>query len=176
MSPLPTRPLPPGWSLGPVLILLGVLAIGFAPEPHRLGLGDNQDPGPRAVPLVLAFGLITGGVAEIVKAWVGRRRLTRSAGAAARKEEDAAAADSSDAQSLGDAAVVLVLVVGYVAALPWLGFSLSTSLLVVALLLRLGARWMTAAVAAVVLVLAVRLLFVGLFKVQLPVGQLGLPF
>ena len=174
MSPPPIKRLPPGWSLGPVLILLGVLAIGFAPQPHRQGLGDNQDPGPRAVPLVLALGLITGGVAEIVKTWVWRRRSTKSATGAAGNEEDAA--DSSDAEPLGDATVVLVLVVGYVAVLPWLGFSLSTSLLVVALLLRLGARWMTAAAAAVVLVLAVRLLFVGLFKVQLPVGQLGLPF
>jgi hypothetical protein len=77
---------------------------------------------------------------------------------------------------MGEAVVVMVLVVAYVAAMPWLGFSFSTALFVVGLSLRLGAHWLTATLTALVLVLVVRLLFVVLFKVQLPMGQLGLPF
>ena len=174
MSLLPTNRLPPGWSLGPILIVLGVLAFGLAPQPGRQGLGENQDPGPRAVPVVLALGLIAGGMAEIVKTWLLRRRAARSAHGATASGADTT--ESNEVETLGDAAVVLVLVVVYVAVMPWLGFSLSTALFVVGLLLRLGARWITATTAAVVLVLTVRLLFVGLFRVQLPVGELGLPF
>jgi hypothetical protein len=169
-----TNRLPPGWSLGPILLVLGILAFGLAPQPGRQGLGENHDPGPRAVPVVLALGLIAGGIAEIVKTWLMRRRTTPSAHGAKAIGTDVT--ESNGVESLGDAAVVLLLVVVYVATMPWLGFSLGTALFVVGLLLRLGARWITATTAAVVLVLTVRLLFVGLFRVQLPVGELGLPF
>jgi hypothetical protein len=41
---------------------------------------------------------------------------------------------------------------------------------------RLGTRWWSAALTATMLILAVKLLFLYLFKVQLPAGTLGLPF
>jgi len=174
MSKPTAKRLPPGWSLGPILILVGSLAMALAPEGGRHGFGDTRDPGPRAIPVVLAMGLLGGGLAELVRTWLTRRRTPRAADRAAR---DGGTVPQEDrVEPMGETMVVLVLVVVYVAALPWLGFSLSTALFVVGLALRLGAHWATATATAVVLVVAVRLLFVVLFKVQLPIGQLGLPF
>ena len=64
----------------------------------------------------------------------------------------------------------------YIPAINWLGFSLCTFVLATGLTVCLGSRWWLAPIVAVVMVTVVQLLFVGMFKVQLPAGELGLPF
>jgi hypothetical protein len=71
---------------------------------------------------------------------------------------------------------MLAVLVVYVIAMGWIGFSASTFLMAVGLMIWLGNRWWVAVVVAVLMVAVVRLLFVVLFRVQLPVGELGLPF
>jgi len=70
----------------------------------------------------------------------------------------------------------LGLIVAYVAAVPLLGFSLSSAAFATLLSMRLGMRWHIALVAALVTTVAIKLLFTGLFRVQLPEGVFGLPW
>jgi hypothetical protein len=63
----------------------------------------------------------------------------------------------------------------YLAAIGWVGFSLSTILLCTGVMIWLGNRWWVALIVSVAMVVVVKLLFVILFRVQLPVGELGLP-
>ena len=67
-----------------------------------------------------------------------------------------------------DAVFLLVALVIYVVAMPWIGFSASTFVFAAAVMWRLGTKWWLAAAGSVVLVVAIHLLFVVLFKVQLP--------
>jgi hypothetical protein len=73
----------------------------------------------------------------------------------------------------------LVLFAGlllYLAAMPWCGFSVSTLLFSLGVMLRLGVRRALASVVSLSMIVAIHLLFVKLFKVQLPTGVLGLPW
>jgi putative tricarboxylic transport membrane protein len=72
--------------------------------------------------------------------------------------------------------ILLAVLVFYVLGMGWIGFSLSTLLMAVVLMVWLGNRWWVAVAVAVVMVAVVRLLFVMLFRVQLPAGEWGLPF
>lgn len=171
-------------SWGGVLVLTGCAAMILAARLEYTPLGDNQDPGPRAFPLILGMVLLLGGLIELASTWRGRRsevhqdndRPASKAKAVDPMADIPGAEAAATPPSSRDALIVLVAVGVYVAALGWLGFSLSTVLLVMGLMLRLGARWLTAALTAVGLVVVVQLLFVQLFRVQLPVGTLGLPF
>jgi len=147
-------------------------------------LGQNHDPGPRAMPILLAT-LVA--VALVAEGFLSRRR--RAPGSS--RPEEALNAESEIRnptsgieQSLlpsavtnkelsaswmsADAVFLLVTLVIYVVAMPWIGFSASTFVFTLAVMWRLGTRWWLAAIGSVVIVVAIHLLFVTLFKVQLP--------
>jgi len=161
-----------GFSLGLSLVAFGSLALLFSRDIGQTGFGGNHDPGPRFVPVVLAACLVLWGVLETVRSLVGKRRPVD--------------AELSDADSIGDATapsinrwnlvVVMAVVCVYVPAISWLGFTLSTFLLATGLIVWLGGRWWVAPIVSVVMVGVVKVLFSNLFKVQLPSGDLGLPF
>ena len=122
------------------------------------GLTGNNDPGPHALPWVLVLGLTVVGGWELT-------RGARSAGGALKVHR-------SHLRLLG----VCVALMAYVIAVTWLGFAVSTFGFVVMTTWRLGAKPLTAALAAGVILAIVWLLFVLAFQVQLPAGKLGLPF
>ena len=72
-------------------------------------------------------------------------------------------------------AVMACGLVGYVALISPLGFTLSTLLFGTAVMTWLGNRWWVALLTAVAMVIVVRVLFAVMFKVQLPTGEIGLP-
>jgi hypothetical protein len=67
-----------------------------------------------------------------------------------------------------DALFLLGALMLYVAAMPWIGFAPSTAVFTFVAMWRLGTRWWLAAIGSAVIVLTIHLLFVLLFKVQLP--------
>jgi hypothetical protein len=69
---------------------------------------------------------------------------------------------------------VLIAVGLYIPALSWIGFSVSTLILVTALLRFLGSRWWLAATVAVSLLVLIQLLFGYGFNVPLPTNHWGL--
>ena len=123
-------------------------------------LGQNHDPGPRAMPILLATLLVLCLVAE---GYLSRRREDAPLKCGARSAEC-----GSTSWMSADAVFLLVALVIYVVAMPWIGFSASTFAFAGAVMWRLGTKWWLAAAGSVVLVVAIHLLFVVLFKVQLP--------
>ncbi len=171
-----------GWSFGATLVAIGISATLLARAIPVRALGGHRDPGPRAYPTVLGILLIAGGIFELLQAWRTRSRGAPGLDATGRLEAggaDASAADRSQAEfnrgGIVDGLLILGAVVLYVPAIGWLGFAPSTALFCVGVMRRLGARWLSAVVAAIALVVVVEVLFVKLFQVQLPAGRFGFP-
>lgn len=174
MIPDPDTPPPPdrpSLALGTALVALGALAAFLAARIPYRPLGDTADPGPRAFPLLLGLFLAAGGLRELIQLREAQRA------AAARGEpgpfllpDPRAAFPPRATLAVGLAAIL------YVPAIAWLGFAASTALLVLGLMKGMGATWRWAVGTAIALVVVIHLLFVSLFRVQLPTGLLGFPW
>lgn len=136
-------------------------------------LGKNHDPGPQALPTALAVALVLALIAE----WYFSRRSVLAAGGTPALPDAPQLEEGTDRQpsTQGDAPVasrrtwlLLGALVAYLVCLPRVGFSVSTGVFAFAMMWRLGTRWWVAAPGAVALVAMIHLLFVELFKVQLP--------
>ena len=151
--------------LGGVLVVFSLGVLVMSRSIRELGFGDNFDPGSKAFPIGLALLLGTGGLIEIWKAWGDRKALASRA--------------SGAGNSGNKSKTVLTLLAGlgvYVFLLPWLGFALTTLLLATGMMIWLGNSWQRSALASIVLITVVYLLFVVGFKVPLPGGVFNLPF
>lgn len=155
--------------LAAVLILLAAVALRFAGDIGRTGTGGGHDPGPRFFPVLLSMVLLAFGVVQAVLGIVWQTDMGKAV------VEDRAEVPDARRPNRRWLVLLAVLVV-YVVAMDWIGFSASTLLMAVGLMVWLGNRWWASIVIAVLMVVLVRMLFVVLFRVQLPAGQLGLPF
>lgn len=156
---------------GIAFVALGAAALGFGLQIKELGLGQNQDPGPRVFPMVLGLILVLGGVLEL--------------GLSLRKVSEGDLSHSPQSESkevwltpagLKNLGVIFMGLVLYVGLIAYLGFGLCTLLFGSGMMMRLGVRWWLAVLVSVGLLVGIYLLFGQLFKVQLPNGVLGLPF
>jgi hypothetical protein len=162
------------WGFGIALLLTGMVALllsGGLDEPR---LGSNEDPGPRALPVLLASCLALGGVVELVRCWRLRMQDHGRTSSAPRGREGRCALLGDRATR--DRLVMLGGMVLYVAAIPWAGFSLSTWLFALGGMRRMGVGWLLAAGVATGLVAVIYAVFVRVFRVQFPPGVLGVPF
>jgi hypothetical protein len=142
------------FSLGLALVVVALLALAFARMIPDSALGNNRDPGPRAFPLLLSAALLIGGIIQLVRHF----------------------AIGSIPRGDRNVAILLAALVLYVPAIAWIGFALSTLLFSAGTMTWLGTRWFISVLISIGLVVVVEVLFVLLFKVQLPAGALGLPF
>ncbi len=150
-----------------------VEAAGYTP-------GHNNDPGPRAFPLVLGICLVVGVAIELGRSSVklfqrqDREPLTNTLD----KSPDVESAPAQDFSAMGVANFLILVAAlsAYLVLMPWLGFSLSTLLFSTLLMWRLGVRPYWAALLSIALIVAIRMLFVWVFKVQLPEGVLQFLF
>jgi hypothetical protein len=195
-----------GLTLGPMLIATAVFFWWFTGDIESSGLAKH-DPGPRFWPTTLALCLLAAGIGTTAHAVFAYFRRARDAsdGEAA---SEAPGGSSSPAALLRDwgvqnVALLLILLVVYLAALPRIGFALSSLLLSTALMTRLGRSgdgpkivpaetssdvtmprprtWLTTLVLSLatsaVLIAVIILLFEYLFERPLPKGDwLPLPF
>jgi hypothetical protein len=157
--------------LGGALIVVGALAVYWAGDIPDRGLGANQDPGPRAFPIGLGVCLILGGLYELGRGLI-EKRGTRGGLTERHGLTRGQACLLSPANR--DLCLLLAGLAVYLLAIPWLGFSISTGLFATGMMSRLGVRWYWAMTVSIVLVVIIHLLFVNLFRVQLPPGRLGL--
>lgn len=160
-----------GGSFGPVLILLGLLAVIGSRSIPEGNLGHNEDPGPRAFPLWLGLCLVTGGVHELVSWFRRRRAVSEQPG----PNWTSAWREGLFAQRNRNPWILVGALCLYLPAISWLGFSLATVLFAFGVMKRLGAGWWQSGFVSAGLVVVIHLLFVTFFKVQLPMGELGLP-
>lgn len=159
--------------LGVGLALLGAAAIGFALQIEVLGLGQNEDPGPRAFPIVLGGILLIGGLFEIATSFA---RVDPSKSNGEQREADIKTEGASAINGPKNMILIFVGLCLYVGLIGVLGFVLSTFLFAVLMMIRLGVRLRISLLSSIGLLLGIHLLFVRLFKVQLPAGMMGLPF
>jgi hypothetical protein len=165
-------------ALGMALIIFGSLTLLFCRDMDRLGLGNNQDPGPQAFPTVLAIFLIVGGLIELVQ-WFRLRKIHTIKPAQQRANPENPAflsGNPSFPYPIISLSLFFLLLIAYIASLDWAGFTLSTLILAPLMMIRLGATAKLAALCSLVLVLLVKGLFEWALKVPLPTGELGIPF
>lgn len=169
---LQTKPTGFSLSLGLSLVVFGSLALLFSRDIGETGVAGANDPGPRLFPVAMSAFLTLWGIVETGR-WAFRRFWKRQTGLAA--EEISPSIPATDLNRWNVLLMILALCV-YIPAISWLGFSVCTFVLATGLIVWLGGRWWLAPIVAVVMVTVVKLLFVVMFKVQLPAGELGLPF
>lgn len=164
----------PSLSLGIAFILVAAFFIVFAKDIPRIGLTGASDPGPRVFPLAMAIVVAAGGLFELIRAAMNRRQASETPSRVA--ESTGTKTIASVQSSYKNFAVLTGTTLIYLVALFWLGFQISTLLFSSVVLIWLGARWWSALLSGLLIVIVVRVLFVGLFHVQLPAGVFRLAF
>jgi putative tricarboxylic transport membrane protein len=146
----------PAWAErvpGLVLIVLGA-ATGI--EATTFDVAFLSDPiGPKALPYLVAVALVVSGIHQTRRPEPGTRWPERPA--------------------LMRMALASTAFLGYAIALPWLGFLLSTTLVVAALSHLFFAEPRRSVPAAAALAFVLWLLFVWVLALPLPVGRLWMP-
>ena len=134
-------------------VVLVVLAVAVGLEATTFDVAFLADPvGPKALPLAVALLLGVGGLRTL-----------------ARPRHDVTLPEGSALRRIAGAVGVFL---AYAAALPWLGFFLSTTLVVAGLARLFGGSWKGGLAAGLSLSAALWLLFVALLALPLPVGEL----
>lgn len=151
--------------LGFAIFLLVVAAVALILSFVHVsgGFATQHDPGPWMLPRLLAVSLLIGGAIQMILELRSRKAKTVS-------ESNT---DSAPAAAVSPRWQLPALIVGmafYVAALPWIGFVMATTVFAALLLIALGVSWWRAILAAVVLSGVAYGLFAVLFKVPLPAG------
>ena len=142
-------------------LTMGLTAVVLGRAIKKPGFASNQDPGPQFFPILLGFLLALGGCILLFKSFYQPAPKTESS------------IDPLNNRSL------LLFMVGFLAylfAMPWIGFSLASSVFVFSMIWLQGSRWLVALAMAIGLVISVQTLFGQLFHVQLPAGVFGMPF
>ena len=152
---------------GAVWLVLGLLAVILSLAIKKPGFANNQDPGPQFFPILLGVLMAAGGLTLLVKGLYA-------------KWNRKSVLPAPDAKPHLNRSRVLLLFIGgfgaYLFLIPWLGFTLSSTLYGFLLLWIQGSRWYVSLAMILILMTGTKLLFGTLFHVQLPEGVIGLPF
>jgi len=152
--------------LGVLLILLAIGAGWFAGDIRTSGFQSEGDPGPRALPWLLAAVIGVFGIWELALALIGRVKNTASL----------PVSDPAEVVSPGRLCQTLGLTLLYLLSLAWAGFFIASACFAAALISLMEWRrgtspWKIALLAStstVLLMLSVYGLFVLVFRVVLP--------
>ncbi len=144
-----------------MLALTGLFFTVFAFQSTQVRATSPGDPGPAFVPATLGVLLIIG---SLFHAFGGRNELASDS-----SEENSTADSSSDTGVIALLAGILV----YLPMLHWIGFSVSSAVAVVGLLIGLRTRPWVAICVSIGLVAFAKALFTFAFDVQLPEGILA---
>lgn len=168
-------------------LVTGVLsvAVGVVVIPHGAGMPDIREgiPGPGLFPMMIGGFLVVLGATLILTTLLRRRgpevpdEPAQPPSAAGDAPADGAELVSTDAGAEGprrwvNGAVVLAAVLFYAVAASTLGFLITMTVVVAAILLVLRTRWWVAVLTGVVTSLALWGLFEQALLVQLPDGLL----
>lgn len=152
-------------SFGLLLIVVGVLTLFLSSHIEAPAIGDENDPGPAGLPTAVAIMLLGGGTL-LAANWI-RKSGTKTAStwlvqAPARLRHAFAGSSRLNVW------FALMGLTAYVVMIPWAGFSISTLLFGISMMIRLGSRWWLALLVSLLAVAIIRLVFVMMFDVYLP--------
>ena len=144
-------------------IFVIIVSLSFPP----FILGDKKLPGPNFFPVILSIILIIAGGYIILIALRDMRtkKLTT-------KPFREYLKDWGNQNIL----IIVFSLIIYISFLKWLGFILATFIFSLVLMVRLKTGWIRGLIFSTVAVIVIMLLFVKLFRVQLPEGSLGFIF
>lgn len=149
------------------LVLLGLSLFAFLTtfQIQTLATAATHDPGPRALPWLIAGLLAAGGVLELITSISQHRRSAPNS--------TSELSHSESAPDIRTGAILMGAMILYFVAIPWFGFFTCTLIFSVAMMKLLGTSWKLSLAASSSILLGVYILFVQLFKVQLPSGSMG---
>lgn len=122
---------------------------------------DKDHPGPALFPNILAVLFIAFGIGLILKA----RKVTPSPSSA--KE------GGGGLKNLSNALFVLVIVAVFVAVVNFIGFLITSAVLLFLLMKKLGVTLLKSAMASLLITLFINFMFSKVLRVPLPYGILG---
>jgi putative tricarboxylic transport membrane protein len=144
---------------GIVLIVFALAEIGYTSSFPRL---HGQDYGPDLFPVILGIGLIICGIILIAKGWGERTTVPM-----------AVVGDwAQERSNVVNVIILLGSIVFYILASNWLGFILTSLLILTVLLVRLGTKWLTSLIIAFATTFIIHSLFAKVLLVPLPWGIL----
>lgn len=144
---------------GIVLIVFALAEIAYASTFPRL---HGQDYGPNLFPIILGVGLLICGVFLIFKGWAVRSKIPM-----------AVVGDwAQDRANVTNVGLLLASMVFYILASNWLGFILTSLVILTTLLVRLGTTWRTSLIIAFATTFIIHTLFAKVLLVPLPWGIL----
>lgn len=149
-------------TLGPVLLLLCIVTVFLARDITVNAMSDANDPGPRSMPTLMALGMGFAGLFLSFTSWTQWRRTQNNSGAVQEKGAGLA---------LVRGCLLTSLLVLYVYAWSFTGFTLATLVVSFILMKHWKVSTIHSCVVSIVLVLLIHLLFINLFKVPLPRGE-----
>lgn len=158
-------------SLPLAILAVAVFALVYAADINSNRAGNANDPGSRFFPVGIACCLALWSLVELGRYAVSRFRNTA--------DQNGLRTRRPFSRTIGNYGMPIFFIVAmsvYLLAMPRIGFSISTVVLASGVLMMQKMRWYQSLLIAVAMVAVVQLLFVVLFKVQLPTGELGLPF
>jgi len=142
-----------------IILLALAVAIASSAFPGAVVAG-RKIPGPAFFPVLLSIILVPCGLHQIIAGF-------KTPGGGESWELGLGAANG---------AIIVAALVAYVILMDVLGYALSTVLFSMVLLLRLKAPFFKAAVISLTVAAFIVAIFGRLFMIQLPPGQLGLPW
>ncbi len=151
-------------AFGIFLLVLGGAILCFSTQIETFDFG-NHDPGPKAIPVATGIILLLGGIAQIFAAIFKENLLQQIS----KKTETHSETETTSPKRV---AITLCALVLYVISLSYVGFIVSTTVFLLALLKLFGSRWSEAIVSAAAIVIFVYVLFQLVFQVSLPAGSL----
>lgn len=151
---------------GIIIIGIAIFVIILSLNFPSFILGDKKLPGPNFFPVILSIILIITGGYEIL---IALRDMRAKIPAKSSKEY---------LKDWGNQNVLIIIfsLITYISFLKWLGFILATFIFSLFLMIRLKTGWIRGTIFSTVVVIVIMLLFVKLFRVQLPEGSLGIIF
>lgn len=151
---------------GAVWLVIGLVAVVLSLAIKKPGFANNQDPGPQFFPILLGALLATGGIVLVGNGLYSNWK---------RKKESS----TPVTQPSSNRSQALLWFIGgfaaYIFLIPWLGFTVSSTLYGFLLLWLQGSRWYVSLAMILILMIGIKLLFGLLFHVQLPEGEMGFP-
>jgi len=151
---------------GIIIVAIAIFVIIVSLSFPSFIVGDKKFPGPNFFPVILSIILIIAGGYEILIAWRDMR---------AKKATKISKEFFKDWGNQNVLIIIFSLII-YVFFLEWLGFFLATFIFSLILMTRLKTGWIRGTIFSTIAVIVIMLLFVKLFKVQLPEGSLGIIF
>jgi len=142
---------------GGIFIILGIFIFT---QTYKYPSPEKDHPGPDLFPNLLALLFIGFGLALILKS---RRHFLK----------DRTEIEGTPPKRVSNALFVLAIVAVYVGVVNFVGFLITSSVLLFILMKRLGVTILKSAITSMVITLFINLLFSKILRVPLPYGILG---